>query len=182
VSLVASAVPTDFLTLDAYFGRIGYDGPREPTAAVLRSIHQHHVQAIPFENLDVLLGRRINIEPDAIADKLIGQHRGGYCFEQNTLLREMLRALGFTVTPLLARVRWQVPADDTTGLTHMALAVEAEGRRWLCDVGFGALVSPIPLSFETDAEQLTTHEPRRLIARHGRVTHQTKLGDTWHDL
>lgn len=149
---------------------------------MLRSIHQHHVQAIPFENLDVLLGRRINIEPDAIADKLIGQHRGGYCFEQNTLLREMLRALGFTVTPLLARVRWQVPADDTTGLTHMALAVEAEGRRWLCDVGFGALVSPIPLSFETDAEQLTTHEPRRLIARHGRVTHQTKLGDTWHDL
>ena len=115
------------LDLIAYFTRIGYTGPREPTLAVLRALQLRHMMAVPFEDLDVLLGRRINIEPAAIQRKIIEQRRGGYCFEQNSLFRDVLRALGFAVTPLLARVRWQVPADFRTPLTHMVLRVETEG-------------------------------------------------------
>ena len=70
------------IDLDAYFARIGYRGPREPTLAALSAIVLAHVQAIPFENLDVLLGRPIDLTPEALERKLIHARRGGYCFEQ----------------------------------------------------------------------------------------------------
>src|SRR5690349_7302660 len=94
-------VMPDALNLDAYFARIGYSGSREPTLAVLRTLQLQHVMAVPFENLDVLLGRRISIAPAAISRKIIEERRGGYCFEQNSLFRDVLSAMGFTVTPLL---------------------------------------------------------------------------------
>ncbi|OYW97878.1 MAG: arylamine N-acetyltransferase, partial [Caulobacter vibrioides] len=78
--------PAPAVDLDAYFRRIGYDGPREPTLDVLRAIAFRHPDAIPFENLDVLLGRGISIVPSDVDAKLIGAGRGGYCYEQNGLL------------------------------------------------------------------------------------------------
>jgi N-hydroxyarylamine O-acetyltransferase len=170
------------MNLDAYFERIAYAGPREPTLATLRAIHLHHVGAIPFENLDVLLGRGIQIELDAVERKLVHARRGGYCFEHNTLLGGVLRALGFAVTPLLARVRWNVPAGQRTGLTHMILRVEIDGRPWLADVGFGGIGSSAPLALDTAEEQATPHEPRRLLNDGSRVLHQVRLADTWSDV
>ena len=79
--------------LDAYLARIGYDGPREPTLAVLREICRMHPGAIPFENIDVLLGRPISLDPAQIDAKLIGAGRGGYCYEQNSLLKRALSQL-----------------------------------------------------------------------------------------
>lgn len=73
------------IDLDAYFARIGYRGPREPTRATLNAIVFAHVGTIPFENLDVLLGRPIELEPEALMDKLVHARRGGYCFEQNSI-------------------------------------------------------------------------------------------------
>ena len=170
------------LDFAAYFARIGYTGPREPTLAVLRALQLQHLLAVPFENLDVLLGRRVSIEPDAIQKKIIQDKRGGYCFEQNSLFRDVLRALGFTVTPLLARVRWQVPADYRTPLTHMVLRVEAEGRSWLVDVGLGGVGATAPLATDTEAEQATPHEPRRLIKQSGAIMHQMRIGADWKDI
>lgn len=112
--------------LEAYFSRIAYVVTREPSLATLAAIHRHHVRAIPFENLDVLLGRGIRIDLVSIAQKLIQGSRGGYCFEQNGLLRAALTALGFAVNPLIARVRWQVPLETETAFTHMLLRVETE--------------------------------------------------------
>lgn len=152
--------------LDAYCARIGYTGPREPSTAVLTALHQHHARTIPFENLDVLLGRTIDLSLPAIERKLVHARRGGYCFEQNTLLREVLRALGFRVTPYLARVRWQVPAETTTALTHLITLVDCpEGGTYLADVGFGSRSLFAPLRYEFDTEQTTSLEPRRLIRR-----------------
>jgi len=170
------------LDLAAYFARIGYTGPREPTLAVLRALQLQHMIAVPFENLDVLLGRHISIEPSAIQKKIIHDKRGGYCFEQNSLFRDVLRAVGFIVTPLLARVRWQVPADYRTPLTHMVLRVEAEGRSWLVDVGMGGVCITGPLAFDTEAEQSTPHEPRRLLNRAGTTLHQLRSGNDWMDV
>jgi N-hydroxyarylamine O-acetyltransferase len=101
----------NYMNLDAYFARIGYEGPREPTLAVLPALSAAHTRSIPFENLDVLLGRPIKLEIDAIFQKLVCDRRGGYCFEQNGLLLHVLDELGFQVAPLSARVRWQRPRD-----------------------------------------------------------------------
>jgi N-hydroxyarylamine O-acetyltransferase len=131
--------------LDAYFARIGYAGPREPTLAVLEDLHFAHATHIPFENLDVQLGRAIAIDLPSIEAKLVGARRGGYCFEQNTLLAAVLEKLGFNVTLLSARVR--LGANRVLPRTHMLLAVDVEGQRWLADVGFGTggLLKPLGL-------------------------------------
>src|SRR5436190_21361273 len=100
--------------LDAYLDRIDYTGGREPSLATLWAIHQRHVYAVPFENLDIHLGRGIRIDLPSLTQKLVHQRRGGYCFEQNTLFAAALREMGFTVTPLTARVRWNLPVDLPT--------------------------------------------------------------------
>lgn len=171
------------LDLAAYLKRIVCAPETLPAnAASLAQLHQHHVQAVPFENLDVLLGQRISIEPAAIAHKIIEQRRGGYCFEQNTLFREVLQQLGFSVTPLLARVRWNVPAEVRTPLTHMVLRADIAGESWLADVGFGAIGTPAPLRLNTADTQLTSHEPRRILQQNDLITHQVRIGGEWRDV
>ncbi|MEO6005628.1 MAG: arylamine N-acetyltransferase [Opitutus sp.] len=180
------------IDLDAYFARIGYTGSRSPTAETLSAIHAHHARTIPFENLDVLLGRGIRIDPAAISEKLVQAGRGGYCFEQNGLMMAVLRALGFTVTPLLARVRWQVPAEISTALTHLILRVECEAGAFLADVGFGSMSLYRPLAFELDREQTVAMERRRLVLQTetnsaggpplGVFAHQAQIGSDWLDV
>lgn len=170
------------MDLDPYFARIGYSGPKAATLETLRALHNLHIRAIPFENLDVLLGRRIEMTEEAVLEKLVRSTRGGYCFEHNTLFKAVLRELGFVVEPFLGRVRRNVPADVRTGLTHMVLRVTAEGRAWLCDVGFGSLGTPAPLLFDLDLEQPTQLETRRIIRNDRILTHQARLGQDWVDL
>src|SRR5688572_2362429 len=95
--------------LDAYLARIGLTGKIAPDFETLQAVARQHATTIPFENLDVLLGRPISLEPAALLQKLVHGKRGGYCFEQNNLLLLALRAIGYDVTPLGARVRWQIP-------------------------------------------------------------------------
>src|SRR5688500_2747081 len=94
------------LNLDRYAERIGLDGPRAPTTDTLERVCFQHTTHIPFENLDIHRGNGIpiSLEPAAIFEKLVASKRGGYCFEHNTLLLEVLRALGFSARPLAARV------------------------------------------------------------------------------
>ena len=161
----APAAPT--VDLDAYFARIGYDGPREPTLAVLRAIHQKHPDAIPFENIDVLLGKPISLDPAAVDAKLIAAGRGGYCYEQNGLLKRVLTALGFEVTGMMARVLWMVPDDaPPRPRSHMVLSVRVPGDDtvWLADVGFGGCVLTAPLRLFADEAQATPNGEFRIIA------------------
>jgi len=168
--------------LDAYFTRIGYTGPRVPTLGTLSEIHACHVRAIPFENLDVLLGRNISLDVAAIERKLVHERRGGYCFEQNGLFAVILRTLGFQVTTLLARVRWQVPEETPMPQTHMVLRVDLEGHPWLADVGFGGMGLMAPIALDTEAEQSHRPEPRRLVRQGHQLLHQAKPGRDWMDI
>lgn len=178
--MTASLSPTD---LEAYLARIGYAGPREATAAVLTAVHAAHARTIPFENLDILLGRTIATDLPAVTRKLVHDRRGGYCFEQNALLGAALRALGFEVAPLLGRVRWQVPADVATPLVHQVLRVTpADAGPRLADVGFGSMSLTRPLRLVEDEEQLSGLEPRRLVRRGPLLAHQARLGETWGDV
>jgi len=169
------------IDLERYFARIAYDGARTPTRETLDAILQAHVQAIPFENLDVLLGRRIDLDPDALQRKLVRDRRGGYCFEQNALLLAVLESLGYTVRPLSARVRYQRPRDYTPARTHLFIRVELD-TSWIVDAGVGAMSLTSALRLDTEDAQATPHEPRRLIREDGRVFHQVQLAGAWHDV
>jgi N-hydroxyarylamine O-acetyltransferase len=166
--------------LDAYLARIGYDGPRAPTLDVLRAIHVMHPAAIPFEAIDVQLGHGVDLAPEAIDAKLITRRRGGYCFEQNSLLKRALTALGFQVEALIGRVWWMAPEGaPPRPRTHMALKVMAEGRPWLADVGFGGLVLTTPLAFDGREAQPTGHEDFRLVEHDGELLVEARLGKHW---
>ena len=169
------------IDLDAYFARIGYRGSGAPTLATLNAVVRAHVETIPFENLDVLLGAPIELEPAALERKLIRERRGGYCFEQNTLLLHVLGQLGFDAHPLSGRVRYQRPRDYTPPRTHMFVRVELQ-ESWLADVGVGAMSPTSALRLAETGVQATPHEPRRLLRENGLVYHQARLGDEWHDV
>jgi N-hydroxyarylamine O-acetyltransferase len=177
----------DRLDLDAYLDRIGVPG-----GGTLAEVHRAHLATIPFENLDVLLGTAIDIAPAAIEDKLVRGTRGGYCFEHNGYLLEVLRALGFDVRPLSARVRIGRARESTPPRTHTLVEVTIDAERLLADVGVGALSPTASLRLDVESEQTTPHEPRRLVREgawsgdlrdpRARVFHQARLGAEWVDV
>lgn len=137
----------DGLDLDAYLDRIGWEG-RELRAdlATLKSVHRAHTGAIAFESLDVLFGRTVGLDVKTVEDKLVGERRGGYCYEQNTLLAAALERIGFEVSGRGARNRTR--GDALLAVTHAVLVVTVEGEPWLCDAGFGwqGPREPVPLA------------------------------------
>ena len=167
------------LDLDAYFSRIGYDGPRTPTLDTLKAIHYAQAVSIPFENLDVLAKRPINLDPASLQKKLVTEKRGGYCFEVNALFAAVLKELGFDVTTLIGRVRWMAPEEADTARSHMLMRVELPEGPFLADVGFGGLTMTGPIRFETGAEQETPHEPRRLLEHEDGLELQAKIAGDW---
>ncbi len=171
---------TDF-DLDAYFRRIGYAGPREPTLAVLRDIHMRHPLSIPFENLDVLLKQPVRLDIASLTDKLVVRQRGGYCYEQNTLLMKALRETGFTVRSLAGRVQWQA-GGKVAARHHMVLLITLPEGRFIADVGFGGLTLTAPLKFQFDAEQQTPHGSYRIVAVTEEFQVQAKVDGEWHSL
>jgi N-hydroxyarylamine O-acetyltransferase len=168
--------------LDAYLARIGYAGPRTSTLETLHGISLHHTTTIPFENLDVLLGRPVALTPEALMAKLVHAKRGGYCFEQNNLLLLALRALGFQASLLGARVRGPIPREEIPYRTHTFVKVSLPGGEFLADAGLGSasLTGAIPLVF--DRELPTPHETRRLTRDGVRLFHEIRQGDTWMDV
>jgi N-hydroxyarylamine O-acetyltransferase len=168
--------------LDHYFARIDYRGPRAPTLPVLHALTAAHTRSIPFENIDVLLGRGVDISDDAVFEKLVLRRRGGYCFEQNGLFMRVLVALGFQVKPLSARVRLDRPRDFTPARTHMFLHVTVDGDAWFTDVGVGGASLTSAIRFEPGLEQPTPHEDRRITREGDRYFHQVRFGSEWTDV
>ncbi|PSN13518.1 arylamine N-acetyltransferase [filamentous cyanobacterium CCT1] len=176
------ATPLAAADLEAYFQRIGYEGSRPPTLATLQGIHLRHPQAIAFENLSSFLGHSVDLELSSLVQKLVYGDRGGYCFEQNALLRSVLTTLGFAVTGLGARVLWNLPPDTLTPRSHMVLLVEIEGEPYIADVGFGGLTLTAPLRLVPDLVQETPHEPFRLIQSEGFWVLQAQIAQDWKPL
>jgi N-hydroxyarylamine O-acetyltransferase len=129
--------------LDAYLERIQYAGDLAPTVETLAALHQAHEAHIPFENLDVILGVPIRLDPASLQAKLVAARRGGYCFEHNLLFAAVLERLGFAVQKLAARVRYG--ARRVAPRTHMLLLVTAGSATSLADVGFGGDGPALPV-------------------------------------
>ncbi|BAS56936.1 arylamine N-acetyltransferase [Leptolyngbya boryana NIES-2135] len=173
---------SETINLDAYFQRIGYGGSASPTLETLQAIHLHHATTIAFENLTPLLKQPVLLDLKSLEKKLIHDRRGGYCFEQNLLLRSVLIALGFQVKNLAARVLWNLPEGTIMPRSHMLLHVEIDGKPYLADVGFGGITQTAPLSLTPDIEQKTPHEPFRVIATEQTYILQAKLNGEWKPL
>lgn len=165
-----------------YAKRIGFSGKFQPDFETLAAIQRLHTCSIPFENLDVIRDLPIHIEPELIEEKLVNRQRGGYCFEQNGLLLEVLTEIGFDTTPMEARVRIGNPRDYLPPRTHLFVKVELDGTPWIVDSGAGGTSLTSPIKFEVDTVQETLHEPRRITCEDGVYFHQIRYGDTWEDV
>lgn len=165
--------------IDAYFARIGWSGPVATDRATLNAIAAHHPAAIPFENLDPYLDRPVDLAPEALVAKLIHSGRGGYCFEQNGLLRRVLEGVGFAVTPLSGRVVWNMDPETMTARTHMVLRVDLADGSVLIDSGFGSAVPTGVLDLVPDIEQATPHEPFRFVRIGEEWRAQIRIGGEW---
>ena len=166
--------------LDAYLARIGYTGPRNATLDTLASLHALHPAAIPFENLNPLLGWPVSLDADSLQAKLVAGGRGGWCFEQNFLFRHALEAMGFSVTALAARVVWNAAPGSPIGpRSHMLLLVDLAGGPFIADVGFGGNVLTTPLRLEPHIAQSTLHEPHRLLPLDNGFVLESCLSGEW---
>ncbi|WP_082531120.1 arylamine N-acetyltransferase [Devosia sp. Root436] len=170
------------VNLNAYFERIGFAGSIAPTLATLELIHALHPAAIPFENLNPLLGLPVNLDLPSLEKKLLTDRRGGYCYEHNLLLMAMLRDLDFTVRGLAARVLWTDPGAAGRPPTHMLLAVDIGGATYIADVGFGGLTLTAPLRLRADSEQATPHETFRLTGGEPDWVLEARIGEDWRAL
>lgn len=131
------------LEIATYLSRIKLDNC-SPDLEGLIKVQEHHLENIPFENLDIIVGRKIELGYNHLYNKIILKNRGGYCFELNTLYAELLTSLGFVPKPVLGRV-WLSNPKNLPPRNHLAYLVEIEGITYVTDVGFGGLVSRIPL-------------------------------------
>ncbi|MBB5193092.1 N-hydroxyarylamine O-acetyltransferase [Silvimonas terrae] len=147
----------------------------------LRALHVANQQRIPFNNVDVLLGRPPQLDPDEVADKVLTRGRGGYCFELNGLFARLLRELGYEVHVHLGKMLAGGAIVEERPRTHMVLSVQIDGQRWICDVSFGArgLTDAAPLIEDTPIAQLDTLR----YHRHGDgFLMQTRRHEHWETL
>ena len=172
-------MPEAEFDLDAYFRRIGYAGSRAPTVEVLAALQQHHLNAIPFENVDVLLKHPIRLDPESLQRKLVADRRGGYCFESNGLLFHVLQALGFRATALAARVLFDRAEFPLPPRSHMLQRVDFDNGSYLVDVAFGGQTPSGLLRFEPQIAQATARESCRLVPVGDELDLQALMGAEW---
>jgi N-hydroxyarylamine O-acetyltransferase len=168
------------LNLSAYLNRIRYGGTIAPTRSVLEALHLAHATHIPFENLDIFLGKPIRLDLGSIQAKLVDQQRGGYCFEHNLLFAAVLREFGFDVLQLAARVRYRTTA--ILPRTHMLLLITVANTQWLADVGFGGEGLLLPVPFGNAAEVRHFSRSYRIVEADLSWLLQSYHGGTWRDL
>jgi arylamine N-acetyltransferase len=175
----------DHLDVAAYFDRIGYRGPPEPTVETVHALVAAHNQSIPFENLDPLLGIPVaDLSAAALTDKLVHRRRGGYCYEHNGLMGYVLDELGFGVQRFAGRVVWMNPDGPLPAQTHQVLSVTVPGvdDPLLVDVGFGGQTLTSPIRLQPGPEQATRHEPYRIRERDDGYQLEAEISGEWQPL
>ena len=160
---------TDELKIKRYLERIGcvLPSPVPLTVETLSAIQYRHIMTVPYENLDILAGKPLSLDTDALYEKIVTEHRGGYCFEVNGLLGWLYRALGFDVDDCFARFLRGEP--EIPMRRHRVLLVRAEGETWLCDVGIGTAAPRFPLC-------LTENTVQEQEGEQYRFTRDSRLG------
>jgi N-hydroxyarylamine O-acetyltransferase len=170
--------------LPAFLKFIDYTGSSDVTLENLRCIQENYVMSITFENFDIHLPLKgkVDIRPSLIEKKILFDKRGGYCWEQNTLLFYMLSAFGFKVRRVGCQVRYRLTAAPV-GTTHMALLIDIDNKDWLVDVAFGGMTATYPLDIDNLEEISSAYDPlRRIRTENDILFHEANLNDVWHSL
>jgi N-hydroxyarylamine O-acetyltransferase len=163
--------------VQSYLARVGYKGSMSPTLETLRAIHYAHLLNVPFENLDIGLGRKIALDEDLFIRKIAERRRGGFCYELNGAFAALLRALRFRVTLLSARVARSDGAESQE-FDHLTLGVDLD-ETWLADVGFGESFLE-PLRIKPGVEQMDRAGTFRTVERDERLLLEKKQpAGTW---
>jgi arylamine N-acetyltransferase len=176
---------TDAVDVAAYFDRVGYRGPAEPTIETVQALVAAHNRSIPFENLDPLLGIPVaDLSAAALTDKLVHRRRGGYCYEHNGLMGYVLERLGFGVQRFAGRVVWMRTDDSLPAQTHQVLSVTVPGvdGPLLVDVGFGGQTLTSPIRLDPGPVQETRHEPYRISERGDGCQLEAEVSGVWQPL
>lgn len=148
--------------LAAYLARIGLTAAPAHDLGGIEALQRAHRRAIPFENLDIRLGRGVSLDPAAVFAKLVTHRRGGYCFEHNSLFARVLATLGFVVRPVLGRV-WLRAEGQVPPRTHHLNLVHWAGADWIVDAGFGA--GEAPLLRLAEGEEVSSNGIRHHLSR-----------------
>ena len=140
------------MELDAYFERIGFTGQPSVDLNTLINLQRQHLFSIPYENLDVQLGRLPDLDINRIYAKIVEQRRGGWCYEMNGMLQWALEQIGFDVMRISGGVLRAERGDDALG-NHLVLCVQLE-EPWIVDVGLGdGPIGPYPLKSHAAEQQ-----------------------------
>jgi N-hydroxyarylamine O-acetyltransferase len=151
--------------------RLGVDAPLRPELPTLRRLHRAWRTRVPYENVDIQLGRPIRLEPEALLDKFGRRHRGGFCYEMNGALALLLQSVGFAVDVVEAGVLRATRGEEAWG-NHVALLVTIDGEGWLADTGIGdAFLEPLPLREGNHRQGELVYRLERLDAGTWRVHH-----------
>lgn len=151
--------------LELYLKRLGTYWNHEDNGELkgLQKLHQLHPKHIVFENIDSFMGIVPSLDIGAIFHKLVTLQRGGYCYEQNILFKNILTNLGFTIKMHLARVLWNSANGKATARSHMMLTTDIKGLKYLVDVGFGSMTLTSPILLQANIEQETPNGVFRLV-------------------
>jgi N-hydroxyarylamine O-acetyltransferase len=165
------------MDVSSYLNRINYRRPRDVSAETLRELHKAHLLAVPFENLDIHLKRAIVLDEERLVGKIVGERRGGICYELNSAFYALLTGLGFRVSMLSAGVARDEGGFDPP-FDHMALLVHLE-ERWLADVGFGDSFRE-PLLLDQRGSQDQNGESYRIVdAEESHLIVERRESESW---
>lgn len=157
--------------IKAFFARIGLDEntPVSYDAGFLGRVQTACVTHIAYENLDILSGKPLMLDNEALFDKIVQNGRGGYCFELNGLLSGMLSEMGFSVTERFARFLRGEKALPMR--RHRVTVVTLEDGDYFMDIGVGQIAPRLPIKMEEHLVQTQNGETYRFErdARHGWV-------------
>jgi len=165
-----------------YLQRLGFAAPPAPTLATLRELQWRHTGAFTFENLSTITGAPVLIDLPSIEQKVLHQGRGGYCYELNHLFYALLLELGFDARAISGRVVMNQPEGTWTARTHRLSLVTIDDVRYITDVGFGGMVPTAPLLLDSEAEQVTPHEPYRIEKQADGYMLRAKVAGEWRSM
>jgi N-hydroxyarylamine O-acetyltransferase len=164
-------------SLADYYARIAHHGSAGPDLATLHNLMRAQLFSIPFENLDTQAGKIVSMVPEDIVQKLLHNHRGGYCFEVNGLFAMALTALSIPHRMVAAR---PMLYHDRRPKTHMAIIAELEGRQWLCDLGFGSYGIRAPIALDMANQSIQQDgDAFRLQENAATFLLQARVDDEW---
>ena len=135
---------------EAYFKRLNID-PQTLSLELVGALQKKHISTFSFNNIAVLLKKPISLDIEDIFEKIVTKNLGGYCFEHNALMYEVLKSLGFTVRILVAKVLNNQDIDSAR--THRITLLEWEDEQYIVDVGFGTLTPTLVLKINNNKEE-----------------------------